>query len=100
MNVKGIEINMKNHPVLDPKFIPMSAFSTAFEQSAANGQTVVLALERENGQISRWEKKIHGTPEMREADILYIERTVKMMLWAAGGYKIYVCGNEEIGNAV
>ena len=100
MNVKGIEVAIKNQPVLDPKFIPMYAFSTAFEQSAANGQPVILALERENGQITRLETKIHGTPEMRDADILYIERTVKMMLWAAGGYKIYVCGNDDIGNAV
>ncbi len=100
MNVKGINVVVKNQPVLDPKFIPMSAFTTAFEESAKNGKPVVLALEREDGQITRFETKIHGTEEMREADVLYVERTVKMMLWAAGGYKIYVCGDDAIGEEI
>ena len=51
MNVKGIEVAIKNQPVLDPKFIPMYAFSTAFEQSAANGQPVILALERDRKSV-------------------------------------------------
>ena len=50
MNVKGINVVVKNQPVLDHKFIPMSAFTTAFEESAKNGKPVVLALEREDGQ--------------------------------------------------
>ncbi|MBQ6568836.1 MAG: ROK family protein, partial [Clostridia bacterium] len=56
--------------------------------------------ERDGGQISRYETKIHGTDEMYEADLLYIERTIKMMLWAAGGYKIYVCGCDKIGQEI
>lgn len=96
MNVKKIEINSKHQPVLDPKFVSMANFSTAFEKSAENGKPLVIALERDGGQISKFETKIHGTADMFEADVLYVERTVKMMLWAAGGYKIYICGDDTI----
>ena len=100
MNVYGIEVKTKNQPVLDPEFIPMSNFSTAFEESAKNGKPVILALEREEGQIMRREIKIHGTPEMEKADLLYAERTIKMMLWASGGFQIYVCGDEKLARKI
>ncbi len=100
MNVKGIEVKIQNQPVLDPDFIPLGAFADAFEASAQNGKPIIVALERDNGQITRRTFNIHGTPEMREADILYVERTVKMMLWAAGGFRVYICGDDEIGEAI
>lgn len=100
MNVKGIEITCKNQPELDPEFISMYSFSTAFEKSAENGKPLIIALERDGGSISRVETKIHGTPEMKDADVLYVERTVKMMLWAAGGFKVYICGDDEIAKEI
>lgn len=100
MNVKGIEVTCKNQPALDPEFISMYAFTTAFEKSAADGKPLVIALERDGGSISRVETKIHGTAEMREADVLYVERTVKMMLWAAGGFKVYICGDDDIAKEI
>ncbi len=35
---------------------------------------------------------------MYEADYRYVERLVKFLLWAVGGYRIYICGNSKIAS--
>ncbi|MBQ3094080.1 MAG: ROK family protein, partial [Clostridia bacterium] len=82
MNVFGLEVNIKNIPVLDGGYIPMAAFCKAFEASAANGKDLVIAVERNQGYTAVKKVKIHGTEAMQEADRVYVERTVKMLLWA------------------
>lgn len=52
MELCGFEVPVKNAPVLDKTFIPMAAFNRAFEQSAADGRDLVLAVEREQGQVA------------------------------------------------
>ncbi|GHV47697.1 hypothetical protein FACS189499_05640 [Clostridia bacterium] len=101
--IYGIQVSAANQPELDPEFISMTAFTAAFEKSAANGRPVVIALERENGQVARYETKIHGTPDFHEADRVYIERTLKMLIWAAGGFKVFIGGDDavqEIGKEI
>lgn len=53
---------------------------------------LAIAVERDQGHISAHRTKIHGTPEMAEADYRYVERFVKFLLWSIGGFRIYVCG--------
>ena len=100
MNVYGIEVSIKNTPVLDKGFIPMAAFTRAFEKSAAGGRELVIAVERNQGQIATRTVRFHGTPEMAQADRLYVERTVKMLLWAYGGWKVSICGDDEMGRYI
>ncbi len=100
MNVYGVSVAVKHVPVLDKGFIPMAAFTRAFEASAANGPELVIAVERNQGQTAVRRCHIHGTPAMMKADTVYVDRTVKMMLWAYGGWKVMICGNEQIGKAV
>lgn len=100
MNVYGIDVDVKNIPVLDKGFIPMAAFTRAFEASAKNGQELVIAVERNQGQIAVRRCKIHGTTGMAKADQVYVDRTVKMMLWAYGGWKVYICGNDALGKVI
>ena len=100
MQVYGLNVELKNIPSLDKGYIPMAAFCRAFEKSAQNGKDLIIAVERSRGCISRRCCKIHGTPEMAQADKVYVERMVKMLLWAYGGFKIYVCGDEEMGNYI
>lgn len=95
MNVYGIEVNIKNIPKLDPGFIPMSAFTRAFEKSAAGGKEIVIAVERNQGQVAVRRCRIHGTPDKADADRVYVDRTVKMLLWAYGGWKVMICGDER-----
>lgn len=100
MELCGFEVPVKNAPVLDKTFIPMAAFNRAFEQSAADGRDLVLAVEREQGQVAARRIRIHGTLAMERVDWIYVERMVKMLLWAYGGWKVTICGDEAIAEAV
>lgn len=90
----GIEVSVKNIPVLDPAFIPMGLFNRAFLKTA--NKPVSFALERSGGQVAVCHTYIHGTPEMAEADAYYADRLVKSMLWMKGGFRVYVSGDEKI----
>ena len=96
MNVYGIEVQLKNTPALDPGFIPMAAFTRAFEASAASGKEMVIAVERNQGQVAARRVRIHGTAAMEQADKVYVERTLKMLLWAYGGWKVSICGDDAM----
>jgi len=96
MDFLGVNISVKNVPELDPGFIPLHKFNTAFLSGAA--KSVGIAVERANGEMASVETFIHGTEEMREADHYYINRLVKTILWMKGGYKVYVRGDEDTYN--
>ncbi len=88
----GISVQVKNAPVLDSEFIPLLKFNQAFLSTAT--KPISIAVERTDGQMSTTHTKIHGTPEMAQADCYYIDRLVKTELWMKGGYKIYVNDQE------
>ena len=90
----GMEVTIKNKPVLDPEFIPMGQFNKAFLKTAK--KPVSFALERSNGQVAVCNTFLHGTQEMAQADAYYADRLVKCMLWMKGGYKLYVSGDEKV----
>ncbi len=94
MNYLGVEYSVKNLPVLDPEFIPFGVWIDAYEKGAS--QPLTIAIERDKGKISVHHTKIHGTPEMAEADYRYVERYVKFLLWSIGGFRIYICGNSAL----
>ncbi len=88
MNRYGIDVEVKNVPVLDPEFTPLLKFNKAFLENAT--KPVSIAVERADGQMATKHTMIHGTPEMAEADNYYIDRIVKTMLWLQGGFRVYV----------
>ena len=92
----GIEVPVKNVPELDPGFLPLGKFCTAFLKDAK--KPLDIAVERAGGEVAVYYTKIHGTPEMAEADIYYVDRIIKMLLWMKGGFKVYVSGDEDIYN--
>jgi hypothetical protein len=57
---------------------------------------VKIAVEREGGQVSVFEARIHGSPEMLGADEVFIERVVKTLLWAWGGWRVIIGGSGEM----
>ena len=95
MKFLNVEIPVKNLPELDQGFVPLGLFFKEFEKHA--DKPLCLAVERSGGQISTYECKVFGTPEMRAADEYYIDRLVKFLLWSWGGWRIYVCGDEALG---
>ena len=89
----GIEVPVKNVPELDPGFIPLYQFNRAVLTGA--DKPLDVAVERSNGQVAVWHTKVHGTPDMAEADEYYVERVIKTMLWMYGGFKVYLSGSES-----
>ncbi len=94
MQYLGIEYQMKHPPKLDPTFIPFGIWRAAYLEGAK--KPVAIAVERDKGRISVHHTCIHGTPEMAEADYRYLERYVKFLLWSTGGFRVFVCGCEEL----
>lgn len=94
MNYLGIEYSVKNLPPLDPDFIPFGVWIDAYEAGAE--KEIQIAVEREKGKISVHRTKIHGTPELAEADYRFVERYVKFLLWSIGGFRVYLCGDSAI----
>ena len=93
MNYLGIDYDIKNTPVLDEGFIPFGVWMRAYLEGA--DRPVSVAVERENGLVSVRSTFIRGE-EFAEANLRYVERFVKFMLWSTGGFRIYLCGCDDI----
>ncbi len=93
MQYLGIEYNIKNTPVLDMNFIPFGVWMKEYLKEAKI--PVSIAVERENGLISVRDTFIRGG-QFADADYRYIERFVKFELWSIGGFRVYICGCDEI----
>ena len=94
MKLYNIEFDVKNLPKYDKDFIPIGLFNKAFLKDAK--EPIAIGVERNNGLLSVSDTFIHGTEDMFEADCYYIERFVKFLLWAKGGYKVTIYGNKKI----
>ena len=94
MKIYGIDVYVKNVPVMDKHFIPIGKFNEAFLKTAKH--PVGIAVERNDSLTARYDTFIHDTPEMLNADIYYMDRLVKTVLWQKGGFKIYVSGSKAI----
>ena len=90
----GIQVNLKNQPALDPAFLPLYRWEEEYLKGAE--EKLAVALVREGGKTCVCETKIYGTEKMREADFFHVERLVKFLLWAKGGYRVIICGNEKV----
>ena len=95
-------MNLKVNAKLDPKFQPLSVVVRDMrEATKENGQDVIVAIERNKGQISTYKTRIYpdGTGHDEE-NFRFIERIVKTLLWVAGGYKVFIAGSEVVGNKI
>ena len=96
-------------PPLEESFLPAVLYHRAFKQAVGDsGVPVVIGLERENGQIFRYETNVLPDEDSErkvntlrfEANCLHIERLVKFMLWQRGAYKIYIGGPRLLGEYI
>jgi predicted NBD/HSP70 family sugar kinase len=86
-------------PPLDESFQPAALVNRAFRQEVEKiGIPLILGLERNDGQISRFETSVFpaGHPKS-SSNLAYVERLIKFLLWQRGGYKLYVGGPKSIG---
>lgn len=89
-------------PPLDEGFRPAVLANRAFERAVAGtGVSLVIGLEREGGQITRRAVQVFPTGHLQaQANLRYVERLVKFLLWQTGGYKIYIGGPQHIGQSI
>lgn len=94
-------MKLKFIPPLDPDFQPAALFHREYVTAAkksGNAVPLVIGLEREGGLVSRFETIVRAEAD---ADTLrYVERNVKFMLWAFGGWKIFIGGPKAIGEFI
>ncbi len=94
MEKYAIPVSLRNTPDLDDRFVPLFAFNRAFLKTAK--EPFALAVERAGGQISVYETRVHSTSDMAHADRYYVDRLLKSLLWTRGGYRVYVCGDDDL----
>ncbi len=94
MQYLGIDYQQKHIPALDPAFIPFGVWMNAYLEGAAH--PISIAVERNDGQISVRHAKIYGTAHKAAADYRFVERYVKFLLWSIGGFKVYICGCDDL----
>ena len=93
MNYLGIDYSVKNMPAFDPGFIPFGVWAKAYLQEA--DRPFKIAVERDHGKITVYETRLRGEA-FAAANIRFAERLVKMLLWSAGGFRIYLQGDDTI----
>ena len=97
-------IKPKLVPPLDQEFRPAVLANRAFvaevNESGA-GVPLVLGLERADGSVSRYETVVFPDGHERAgANLMYVERLVKFLLWQRGGWKVYVGGPKSVGEYI
>lgn len=94
----GIDVPVKHLPSLDPAFIPLGRFYEAFLADAK--EPFDVAVERSNGQMAVYHTRIRGTEAFFDADVYYIDRIIKTLLWMKGGFRVYLAGNQAVCDAM
>lgn len=82
-------------PVLDPQFRPAALAWRAFaKQIAGRSEPVRIAVEQANGSVYVFERAIAGGTgsEATAVNLRFLEREVKFLLWAVGGFRIHIDG--------
>ena len=95
-------MNLKVNAKLDKGFCPLSLVCREMrEKTAADGQDIVIAVERNKGYTYTYKTRIFkDNTGHDEENFRFVERIVKSILWVAGGYKIIIAGSEVIGQKI
>ena len=79
---------------------PMGALWKVYDgiDSKANADVVSVAWEREDGKVFRYDLPIPKRldPEAAKFVSHVVERIAKFVLWAAGGWKLYLAGPDAV----
>ena len=95
MTYCGIEYSLKNRPALDGDFLPFAPWRQAYLAQAAH--PIRIAIERQDGQTAVFDTRLRGGA-YRQADLRFLERTVKLLLWSVGGWRVCLCGCDELAD--
>ncbi|HDQ70487.1 MAG TPA: ROK family protein [Chloroflexi bacterium] len=91
-------------PSLDEDFRPAVLANRAFRNgvtASGGGVPLLFGLERPDGSISRFETCVYPDDHPHSgANLAYVERLVKFLIWQRGAWRIYVGGPRRIGEHV
>lgn len=97
-------VKPKFAPPLDEDFRPAVLANRMFQkevQDSGVGVPLVLGLERADEAVSRFETQVFPQDHPHfGANLMYVERLVKFLLWQRGGWKVYVGGPKGIGDYI
>ena len=86
---------------LDPGFQPAVLVNrnyVAATKKSGRALPLVVGLERECGLVSRFETVIR--PGADAETLRHVERIVKFLLWARGGWKLFIGGPRAVGEFI
>ena len=95
-------MKLKVNTRLDLNFTPLSLVCREMrENTKADGQDIIIAIERNKGYISTYKTRIYRDNTGHDIDnFRFVERIVKSLLWVAGGYRIIIAGSEIVGEKI
>ncbi len=87
-------------PPLDPGFVPAALWNRAYRAQCdtdPGAHPIAIALERADGTVSRFDTRVlphegANIPLNRK----YVERLVKTLLWARGGWRVIIGGDDAV----
>lgn len=88
----GVPCAMKNRPALDAAYLPFAPWRDAYLKEAH--RPVRIAVERQDGQVAVFDTRLRGVTD--PADLRFLERTVKLLLWSVGGWRVRICGCDDL----
>lgn len=97
MNYLNIDYFVKNMPALDKDFIPFGVWAKAYLTKSY--RPFRIAVERDDGKTAVYETYLRGD-DFASANLRFVERLVKMLLWSVGGFRIYLQGDETIASQI
>lgn len=97
MDYLGISYGIKSRPALDSGFIPFAPWRSAYLSEAH--RPVRIAVERQDGQTAVFDTRLRDT-SYHAANLRFLERTVKLLLWSVGGWRVRICGCDELTEAL
>jgi predicted NBD/HSP70 family sugar kinase len=86
---------------LDPGFQPAALAHhdyVASVKKSGDAVPLVIGLERESGLVSRFETVVRNGADAET--LRHIERIVKFLLWARGGWRLFIGGPKAIGESI
>ena len=89
---------MKFTPIYDKNYYPMIVKLNEFKKAVEKEENKLLRIcvERNKGYNFVYDLKIFASESKKEENYGVAERLIKTILWVAGGYKIYIAGDDYI----
>ena len=84
---------------LEPQFMPMVKVINDYKEAVKNApsQPVCVCVERNGGLMAVYKLDVYKENTGHdEENYEIVERIIKTLLWAKGGYKVYVAGSKYI----